>query len=118
MSKRTLCKVLDKLFWALIMLLPLVVYVVYVLKTGSVYTLSDALANFGFAIDESSVIYQTYTSIFGVVAGGTANIPAFLSNGVISYITYITLVELIHLIVDILLYIPRIAQKYLEKGVD
>lgn len=102
----------------MLMLLPLMVYLVYIFKTGSVYSFQDVFTNFGFGIDETSIIYQTYTSIFGVIAGSTANIPAFLNNGVILYISYITFIELIHLIVDMLLYIPRIAQHWLEKGVD
>lgn len=118
MTKKKISHICDKVFWGLIMLLPLIVYVVYIIKNGSIYSLENVFTDFGFGINTDNVIYQTFISIFGVVAGSTASIPAFLSNGVILYITYIVIVELIHLIVDCLLYIPRIAMKFLDKGVE
>jgi hypothetical protein len=118
MTKKKISHICDKLFWGFLMILPLLVYLVYIIKNGNIYPLEQVFTDFGFGIDTSSIIYQTFTSIFGVVTGSTANIPAFLSNGVILYITYIVLIEIIHLIVDILLYIPRIAMKFLDKGVE
>ena len=114
MTKKKISHIFDKLFWGFIMLLPLLVYVIYILKTGNIYSLENVFTDFGFGIDTTSVIYQTFISIFG----SSGSIPAFLGNGFILYITYIVLVELIHLIVDILLYIPRIAMKFLDKGVE
>lgn len=118
MTKKKISHIFDKLFWGFIMLLPLLVYVLYIVKTGSVYPLESVFADFGFGIDTTSVIYTTFASIFGVASGTASNVPAFLSNGVVLYITYIVLIELIHLIVDVLLYIPRIAMKFLDKGVE
>lgn len=118
MTKKKISHICDKVFWGLIMLLPLIVYVIYIFNNGNIYPLENVFNDFGFGIDTTSVIYQTFSNIFGVVAGTSASVPAFLSNGVILYITYIVLVELIHLIVDILLYIPRIAMKFLDKGVE
>lgn len=118
MTKKKISHIFDKLFWGFIMLLPVFVYLVFLVRNGGVYVFADVFINFGFNIDTSSVIYTTLTSIFGVISGGTANIPAFLSDGVMVYITYIVLIELIHLVVDILLYIPRVAMKYLDKGVE
>lgn len=118
MTKKKISHIFDKLFWGLVMLLPLIVYVVYIIKTGNIYSFDLVFTDFGFGLDTSNVIYTTLTSIFGVVVGGTSNIPAFISNGVMLYITYIVLIELIHLVVDILLYIPRIAMKFIDKGVE
>lgn len=118
MTKKKISFILDRLFWGFIALLPLLVYLVFIIKNGTTYSLENVFNDFGFGIDTSSVIYQTFIQIFGVASGSSATIPAFLSNGVVLYISYMVLVELIHLIVDILLYIPRIAMKWLDKGVD
>lgn len=118
MTKKKFSHIFDKVFWGLIALLPIIVYCIYLIKNGGVYVFADVFDNFGFNIDKTSIIYTTLTSIFGVVAGGSANIPAFLSDGVMVYMTYFVIIELIHLILDMLLYIPRIARKFLDKGVE
>lgn len=118
MTKKKISKIFDKMFWGLVMALPLLVYVFYIIKTGNIYSFESVFTDFGFGIDTSGVIFQTFSSLFGVTAGSSSAIAAFTGNGIILYITYIVLVELIHLIVDCLLYIPRIAMKFLDKGVE
>lgn len=119
MTKKKFSHIFDKVFWGIIALLPIIVYIIYVVKNGTIYLFDSVFADFGFGIDISnSIVYTTLTDIFGVVADSTANISAFTSNGLILYVSYMVYVELVHLLIDCLLYIPRIAQKFIDKGVD
>ena len=115
MTKKKISKIFDKAFWGFIMMLPLLVYLVYIIKNGSTYSLESVFTDFGFGIDTTNVIFTTLSSL--LIGSGSA-IAGFTGNGIVLYITYISLVELIHLIVDCLLYIPRIAMKFLDKGVE
>lgn len=109
MRKRNFGFCLDKLLWWLLFLLPLILLVVYWAKTGTV-SLSGAMTSAGLGILEASDIFVSLNSIFGV----SGLVPLFASSDVLFYVCYIVCVYLLHLLVDFLLFIPRIADKWLN----
>lgn len=115
MRKRTMLILVDRLFWAIIWLLPLIAFVVmplgYQLADASsmLPTLSDVLSQFGISTD--NVVYTALTGLFG----DNGVIHLFADNSVVMlYFTYFVCVELIHLFVDFIIFIPRLTHKWLN----
>lgn len=113
MRKRTIKYGLDKLFWYAIYMLPLIAYVIYLLKGGYevIPSLSTAMSNFGFEMLQTSDLFVALHGVFG--SGGA--VPLFASPDIILYMTYFISMWLLHLAVDFLLFIPKIACKWLDK---
>ena len=112
--KRKINFTFDKLIWAVIILLPIFAYLLTIKTCGS---FENVFTNYGFGVSQTSVVYTTITEIFGVGAN-SGYLGVFSSPAIPLYITYLVNVELLHLLVDCLLFIPRIAQKYVNKGGD
>lgn len=109
MSKRTF-HYIKELAWLLLALLPLFVYLAIARASGqsleNFMTVMSEKLNF---INTENVIYTSIKSVFG--DGGTLPI---MNDGLIMYATYFCIIELVHLIVDVLLFIPRLAQSWIE----
>lgn len=109
----------DKLFWAIIALLPVIFYIfnllAYRLDTISTLpTFYDIFLN-NFNIDlTNSVIYSGLVDLFG-----SNGIVKFLdttsASSILVYITYICLVELLHLFIDFVLILPRLLNNWCDK---
>lgn len=110
MKKCSITDVLDNMFWYIIYLLPIIMYVFNICGhgDGSVSLLEYFNSNFSMV---TNVISDTITSIFGT----EGVLPLFSSGGfIIDYLTYFIACMLIHLAVDFLLFIPRLAHKWLD----
>ena len=107
MKKKTVLILVDRLFWALILLLPLIILVV-----GDIHheiSLIDVFDNLG--INTNNFIYTTLLDLFG--ANGI--VPLFTANSALAvYFTYIVIVELLHLFIDFIIFIPRLSHKWLN----
>lgn len=113
---------LDKIFWWIVALLPVLCYILYVgfgdvrTSTGSLYTLPDFFVSFilngvGFS---DNVIWKALSEIFssaGVFPIFTSETPLFLFN-------WFIWVELFHLFFDVIVFIPRLAHKWISKAVQ
>lgn len=113
---------LDKVFWWIVALLPVFCYILYVgfgdvkTSTGSLYTLPDFFVSYvlngsGFA---DNIVWTTLNEIFG--ASGvfpifTSDVPLFIFN-------WFIWVELIHVFFDVIVFIPRLAHKWISKAVQ
>lgn len=98
--------------WLFLALLPLFVYLV-VARTGAggtsledFMTVMSTKLNF---VTTDNVLYTSIKSVFG--EGGVLPI---LQDGMVLYLTYFCIVEIVHLMVDVLVFIPRIAHGWLE----
>lgn len=111
MRERTQKNLFDNIFWYLIYLLPLIIWVVVSFRTGNIVSLSNALETMGLKILDNNQIIANLTEIFG----SSGIFPMFATADVLLYMTYFISVYLIHLFVDFLLFIPRIAHKWLNK---
>lgn len=111
MRERTQKNLFDNIFWYLIYLLPLIIWVVVSFRTGNIVSLSNALETMGLKVLENNQILTNLSEIFG----SNGVLPLFVSTDILLYISYFICVFLIHLFVDFLLFIPRIAHKWLNK---
>lgn len=109
MRKRNIDCFFDILFWFLVYALPIIA-ICLSLYNGNVISMSSVLNGLG--IDcTSNVVYNTLVDIFGT--GGV--FPMFANNSIFEFATYFILANILHLIVDVLVFIPRLAHDFLNK---
>lgn len=80
-------------------------------RTGAMVSLSSAMSSLGLSVLESNQIYVVLSQIFAT----TGILPLFVASDVILYMSYFISVFIIHLFVDFILFIPRLAHKWLTK---
>ncbi len=101
----------DNIMWYLLYLLPIILWLVVSFRSGTILSLSSAMSEMGFDILSSNQVYTSLISIFD----STGILPLFTSPDIILYMSYFISVFLIHLFVDFILFIPRLAHKWLNK---
>ncbi len=115
MRKRNFSYALDLIIWALITLLPLICYLAsmsaYDLSTVSTLpTFADYMTS-NFNVITDSVIYTGLVDLFGT----SGILPLLDSPAVFMYFSWFIISEIIHLAVDFLVFIPRLAHKFMHK---
>lgn len=114
MRKKTVNHVADTIFWYLIYFLPVIVYLLYMLSspgTGTnIIEFSQFFESIGFGFVSDNIIISSLTSIFG--QGGI--LPLFTTNTPFIIFSWFISAFLCHLLVDFLLFIPRLCHKYLK----
>lgn len=133
MRKRTVKYCYDTILWGIITLLPLILYVGFIffylggereLSIGNVSALSGDLSFFTVMHDiydwfgvgsylGNNFIYQAFYSIFNGQYIGY--IDGSFQSMVLWYASYVIMVELLHICVDLILLLPRICRKFLDK---
>lgn len=115
MRKRTVNHLADTIFWYLIYFLPVIFYIVYLIAEpssgGSIVNFINYFEQVGFGIVTDNVIITTLRDIFG--SGGT--FPLFNTDLPYIIFTWFVGTYIIHLAVDFLLFIPRLAHKWLKE---
>lgn len=113
---------LDKIFWFIISFFPLFSWLVY-LFSFSGYAVSPLTffawleQNFGFMGQISqSVIYSTLYQIFSITSVESL-FPA-LSTSLMAFFAYLVTVEIVHVLYDVIVFIPRLAHKWISKAVQ
>jgi hypothetical protein len=113
---------LDKIFWFVISFFPLFSWLIYLFSFTS-YTASPLTffawleQNFGFLGNVSgSVIYSTIYRIFSITSVESL-FPA-LSTSLMAFFTYLVTVEIVHVLYDVIVFIPRLAHKWISKAVQ
>lgn len=124
MRKRTMLIVIDKLMWLFILLLPVIAYFLqplgYSIGGGTALsglsgnainmpTFADLLSQFG--INGDNIVYTSLQDLFG--SDGIIHL-FYTDSALLLYFSYFISVELVHLAIDFLLFIPRLAQKWLH----
>lgn len=123
MRKRTVSHVADTIFWYGLYFLPILTYLVYVFAVGqnpSVIVPDDGSGAYVFNFDSfissfvpitiDNVVFNALYNIFGDVG----IVPLFDGNPIFIFFTYYVSVYLLHLAVDFILFIPKIAHKWLK----
>lgn len=111
MRKRTISHLSDTIFWYIIYLLPVFAYLLAVYRDGSAaVSFSAFFDKFGIPF-LSDVVNSALTSIFG--ADGI--LPLYGATVVIPVFSWYISTMIIHLAVDFLLFIPRLAHKFMNK---
>lgn len=124
MRKKTVSHVADTIFWYILYFLPVIGWLIYLFAFGSnpsvvseggvssnatIVGFQSFLSYSGLHVLSNNPLVTTLTSIFG--AGG---IYPILSPSVINVLGYFVAVYLAHLAVDFLLFIPRLAHKWMN----
>lgn len=116
MRKRTISYLVDVIFWLVVSLLPVLFFVIQPLAY-ELTSSSDTLPSFAqtmatFGINDTNYLYVAIMDIFGE----QGIMPFFSSDSVVVlYLSYFILIQLLHVFVDFVLFIPRLAHKWLEK---
>lgn len=115
MRKRTVNHLADTIFWYILYALPVIGYICVMIScptNGATYnSFEKYITNFGINIAENNIIFNALKSILG--EHGT--LPLFADNTFLTYLTYFINIYIMHLLVDFILFIPRICHKYMEK---
>ena len=113
---------LDKIFWFVVSFFPLFSWLLYLFSFSS-YTASPLTfyawleQNFGFMQEISrGVIYSTLYQIFSITSV-TSLFPA-LSTSLLAFFAYLVTVEIVHVLYDVIVFIPRLAHKWISKAVQ
>ena len=112
---------LDKIFWFLMLVLPVMSWCVYLFSfTGyggtesSLISFSSWLTNQFTGVDMSgNAVYVALNSIFGPSGAFPIFRPSFLV-----FFVYLVNVEIIHVFFDVIVFIPRLAHKWISKAVQ
>ena len=97
--------------WYLLYLLPILIWGLVSFQSGTFTTLSNAMSSMGLEIFSNNQIFISLSNIFAT----TGVLPLFTNSDIILYMSYFISVFLIHLFVDFILFIPRLAHKWLNK---
>lgn len=113
---------LDKIFWFIVSFFPLFSWLVY-LFSFSGYAASPLTfyawleQNFAFMGQVSnSAIYSTLYQIFSITSA-TSLFPV-LSTSILAFFTYLVTIEIVHVLFDVMVFIPRLAHKWISKAVQ
>lgn len=111
MRKKTILYFVDTVFWWTVYALPVIVLLIasnnfFVDALGS----GGALRNF-FYITKNNPVYTALVGLFGL----NGILPFFGSGSYVFIIlTWFVVTNLCHIVVDVLLFIPRMAHKFID----
>lgn len=109
MRKRTIKCLADTIFWYALYFLPILILILMSIH-NPITSISSVISTLGFNVLQDNIIFTTLSDIFG--SGGV--LPFFQSTDLIIFFTYYICVYLLHLLVDFVIFIPRIAHKWLN----
>ena len=113
---------LDKIFWLIISLLPVLSWFIYLYgyvhfvtnpSTSVVYFFNWLQSNFLITDFSSNPFYSVLFQIFG--PGG---VFPLLDANVLSLFVWFLTIEVIHVCFDVIVFIPRLAHKWISKAVQ
>lgn len=109
MRKKTFNHSVDTIFWYLLYLMPLIFMAINFIH-NQVVSFDTFFNVLGITIDTNNIVYTSLINLFGI--GGI--LPLFTDNGIFIYLTYFIFVFIMHLAVDFILFVPRLAHKFLN----
>lgn len=112
-------KKLDKIFWFFISFAPLIFYALYLVshfKQSEYFSFYVFFSNYlGLFFSSNSVFSSMLSSIFGP----SGIFPVFSAqSGWLVLFSYLGTVEVIHVFFDVIVFIPRLAHKWISKAVQ
>ena len=102
---------ITELGWLLLALMPIIAYFCLASAQPStdMITFTEMMNSKLQFTSSNNVIYSTIWDVFG-----TGGILPILTEGLAAYLTYYIIIELAHLVVDVLIFIPRLAQGWIS----
>ena len=111
MRKRTVNHLAEVVFWNIVYFIPVFAFLIILFTSGSPIQFGSVFESVGLNIATDSVAYISLSAIFG--EGGT--LPLFASSDLLVFMSYYINVFICHLFVDFILFIPKLAKKWLNK---
>ena len=114
---------LDKIFWFILLLMPILGYFLYLFTFSPV---SGSPVHFGSYMTEifldgyygsNNPVYNVLYNIFGISPSISSVFPV-LSVGMCNFFTWAISIEVVHVCFDVLVFIPRLAHKWISKAVQ
>ena len=112
MRKRSISHFFDTLMWYLLYLLPIIVFLV-ALTSMTLPDLCAFVSRSPISAIRDTFVFSALDKLFGT----DGLLPMFTGSAnvfILYYSTYFVYVMLLHLFVDFLVFIPRLAHKWLE----
>lgn len=115
MRKRQVNHLADTIFWYMLYFLPVLGFLIYLIAEPAggttLVTFSDFLSGIGFNFVADNPLISTLSDIFG--ANGV--LPIFQNNDVFIIFAWYFGIYFCHIAVDLLLCLPRICHKWLNR---
>ncbi len=105
-NKRRFSYKLDLIFWFIVSLLPILVYLVVNIRNPEAVGFFDYITNFSPFPFIAEVLDSVAETAFGA---------PFALSGLLSYFVG---VEIFHILFDVIVFIPRLAHKWISKAVQ
>lgn len=109
MRKETIKYISNSLVWVLLALMPLLLMLIYNIHNNDL-DLSHFILIFG---DSNNFVYTTLNSVFG----STGSFP-IANNNLLIYASYLTCITLLQIVINILLFVPKIALKWINNVIN
>lgn len=110
---------LDKIFWFFISFAPLIFYALYLI---SHFEQSEYFSFYVFLSNYLGLFFSsnnTLSSIFSSILGPSGIFPVFSAqSGWLVLFSYLATVEVVHALFDVVVFIPRLAHKWISKAVQ
>lgn len=115
---------LDKIFWFFLSFLPVFSWLLYNLSFGQ--TAGENFKDFErYLIDifgignipAINIVYKALSQIFSYTKSIMPEM-AFLSNSMTQLFTWMIMIEILHIFFDVIVFIPRLAHKWISKAVQ
>lgn len=119
MSNTRFAYKVDKFFWFFISFAPLIFYALYLLshfKQSEYFSFYVFLSNYlGLFFSSSSV----FSSLLSTIFGPSGVFPVFSAqSGWLVFFSYLATIEVVHVLFDVMIFIPRLAHKWISKAVQ
>lgn len=112
---------LDKLIWFLITLLPIILYAVYLFanRSGTLLGFEKFLQTiFNYDYPTGLSTNPICKVLFTLFSFSDTSAFAFLPHSMLYLLTYMASVEVVHVCFDVIVFIPRLAHKWISKAVQ
>lgn len=114
MKKKNVLNLADTIFWYFLYFFPVVAYLLFLIAEPAsgttVISLDTFFSNLGIGFITDNFILSSLSDIFG--ANGV--MPFFANDTALYIFTWFICVYIVHLAVDFLIFIPRLAHKYMN----
>lgn len=113
---------LDKIFWFVIQTLPLFSWFIYCFSVtrgseNSFWGFDRFLIEvFGIGNFDGNVVYQALSKVFQYSVSIVPQI-SFLSKSLTALFSWFIMIEVLHVCFDVIVFIPRLAHKWISKAV-
>lgn len=124
MRKKTVKCIADEIFWLVLSFLPVIGYLIYLLAYGqnagavtesglgaTVLSFGSFMSYSGFHMVGSNLFYPVFTNILG-----PTGVMPLLNDVLVRFFSYFCCIQVMHLLVDVLLFVVRLAHKWMNKA--